>query len=52
VGVAVRRSWLVWLVIVFGALLAISSAQDIDVIAQTARWPTAPGTMVTSNIAS
>jgi hypothetical protein len=51
-GVAVRRSWLVWLVIAFGALLAISSAQDIDVIAETARWPTTPGTMVASNIAS
>jgi hypothetical protein len=48
----VRRSWLVWLVVAFGALLAISSAQDIDTIAETARWPTTPGTMVASSIAS
>ncbi|HTD59314.1 MAG TPA: DUF3592 domain-containing protein [Gemmatimonadaceae bacterium] len=50
-GVAVRRSWLVWLVVAFGALLAISSAQDIDSIAETARWPTTPGTIVASSIA-
>jgi len=47
----VRRSWLVWLVVAFGALLAISSAQDIDSVAETARWPTTSGTMVTSDIA-
>jgi hypothetical protein len=52
VGVAVRRSWLVWLVVAFGALLAISSAQDIDIVAETARWPTTPGTIVTSDIVS
>jgi hypothetical protein len=51
-GVAVRRSWLVWLVIAFGALLAISSAQDIDIVAETARWPTTSGTVVAANIAS
>ncbi len=45
-----RRSWLVWLVIAFGALLAISSAQDVDIIAETARWPTTLGTMVASSI--
>jgi len=48
----VRRSWLVWLVVAFGALLAISSAQDIDSVAETARWPTTSGTVVTSNIAA
>jgi len=47
-----RRSWLVWLVIAFGALLAISSAQDIDSVAETARWPTIPGTVVASSIVS
>jgi hypothetical protein len=52
VGIAVRRSWLVWLVVAFGALLAISSAQDIDTVAETAHWPTTPGTMVASTIAS
>ena len=51
-GIAVRRSWLVWLVVAFGALLAISSAQDIDTVAETAHWPTTPGTMVASTIAS
>jgi hypothetical protein len=48
----VRRSWLVWLVVAFGALLAISSAQDIDTIAETARWPTTSGTIVASDIVS
>ena len=47
-----RRSWLVWVVVAFGALLAISSAQDIDSVAETAHWPTTPGTIVASNIAS
>jgi hypothetical protein len=46
------RSWLTWLVIAFGALLAILSAQDIDSVVETARWPTTPGTIVASNIAS
>jgi hypothetical protein len=40
------RSWLAWLAIAFGALLAISSAMDIDTVAETRRWPTTPGTIV------
>lgn len=42
------RSWLTWLVIVFGVLWAIAMAQDIETVAETARWPTTPGTIVSS----
>jgi len=47
-----RGSWLTWLVIAFGALWALSNVQDISSVNETARWPTTPGTIVDSHIAS
>lgn len=42
------RSWLAWLVIIGSALLAVASVMDLVPVAQSTRWPTVPGAIISS----